>query len=321
MGLEHGAYCLGCCWALMLLLFVLGIMNLVWIAALAAFVLAEKVAPKARVGKPGHRRPARRLGNMGHRHRRDVGDRAHGAERSNSGQTARNVGAHRRTPHVGHSSSDQRPWSPYRQFCDNRIHSRSQRSALRKTRFIQLQPVRRHPETPDPSVTAICSEIQRHSPRLRVVQLAFVVSLAAARCSGLAVSRLCRHRQRWPGRGRFPAASPVPPERPPGSWTRRAARISRGCGSRPPAPRRPTGSAGRCRGTPGVPVPTRKMAQNGQPGMPRRIPRLVQGQTFHRASLSRSCRSAWLISVHRILPSGAASHCPSIEGNILVPGL
>lgn len=46
MGLEHGAYCLGCCWALMLLLFVLGIMNLVWIAALAAFVLVEKVAPK-----------------------------------------------------------------------------------------------------------------------------------------------------------------------------------------------------------------------------------------------------------------------------------
>ncbi len=47
MGLEHGVYCLGCCWALMLLLFVLGIMNLVWIAALAAFVLAEKVSPKA----------------------------------------------------------------------------------------------------------------------------------------------------------------------------------------------------------------------------------------------------------------------------------
>ena len=45
MGLEHGAFCLGCCWALMLLLFVLGIMNLVWIAALAAFVLVEKVAP------------------------------------------------------------------------------------------------------------------------------------------------------------------------------------------------------------------------------------------------------------------------------------
>ncbi len=46
MGLEHGSYCLGCCWALMLLLFVLGVMNLVWIAALAAFVLAEKVAPR-----------------------------------------------------------------------------------------------------------------------------------------------------------------------------------------------------------------------------------------------------------------------------------
>ena len=45
MGLEHGAFCLGCCWTLMLLLFVLGVMNLVWIAALAAFVLAEKVAP------------------------------------------------------------------------------------------------------------------------------------------------------------------------------------------------------------------------------------------------------------------------------------
>ncbi len=47
MGLEHGAYCLGCCWVLMALLFVLGVMNLAWIAALAAFVLAEKVLPKA----------------------------------------------------------------------------------------------------------------------------------------------------------------------------------------------------------------------------------------------------------------------------------
>jgi len=45
MGLSHGKYCLGCCWVLMALLFVLGIMNLVWIAALAAFVLAEKVVP------------------------------------------------------------------------------------------------------------------------------------------------------------------------------------------------------------------------------------------------------------------------------------
>ena len=45
MGLTHGRYCLGCCWILMALLFVLGVMNLVWIAALAAFVLAEKVVP------------------------------------------------------------------------------------------------------------------------------------------------------------------------------------------------------------------------------------------------------------------------------------
>jgi len=45
MGLRHGAFCLGCCWVLMTLLFVLGVMNLLWIAALAAFVLIEKVAP------------------------------------------------------------------------------------------------------------------------------------------------------------------------------------------------------------------------------------------------------------------------------------
>ena len=46
MGLRHGVYCLGCCWVLMSLLFVLGVMNLLWVAALAAFVLVEKVAPK-----------------------------------------------------------------------------------------------------------------------------------------------------------------------------------------------------------------------------------------------------------------------------------
>ena len=45
MGLRHGAFCLGCCWALMLLLFVGGLMNFVWIAAIAAFVLVEKTAP------------------------------------------------------------------------------------------------------------------------------------------------------------------------------------------------------------------------------------------------------------------------------------
>ena len=43
MGLHHGLYCLGCCWLLMALLFVLGIMNLPWIAVLTVFVLLEKV--------------------------------------------------------------------------------------------------------------------------------------------------------------------------------------------------------------------------------------------------------------------------------------
>jgi predicted metal-binding membrane protein len=45
MGLHHGAYCLGCCWILMLLLFVGGVMNLLWIALLAGFVLIEKLLP------------------------------------------------------------------------------------------------------------------------------------------------------------------------------------------------------------------------------------------------------------------------------------
>ena len=42
MGWEHGLYCLGCCWILMGLLFVGGVMNLLWIAGLALFVLLEK---------------------------------------------------------------------------------------------------------------------------------------------------------------------------------------------------------------------------------------------------------------------------------------
>lgn len=45
MGLEHGSYCLGCCWFLMGLLFFGGIMNLFWIAGLAAYVLLEKTIP------------------------------------------------------------------------------------------------------------------------------------------------------------------------------------------------------------------------------------------------------------------------------------
>lgn len=45
MGVEHGAYCLGCCWALMLLLFAGGVMNLAVIVSLTAMVLIEKVTP------------------------------------------------------------------------------------------------------------------------------------------------------------------------------------------------------------------------------------------------------------------------------------
>ncbi|WP_205602469.1 DUF2182 domain-containing protein [Chelativorans alearense] len=45
MGVEHGAYCVGCCWILMLLLFVGGVMNLIWVAVLAAVVLVQKLLP------------------------------------------------------------------------------------------------------------------------------------------------------------------------------------------------------------------------------------------------------------------------------------
>lgn len=46
MGLEHGAFCVGCCWALMLLLFVGGVMNLVWVAAIAVLVFVQKLLPR-----------------------------------------------------------------------------------------------------------------------------------------------------------------------------------------------------------------------------------------------------------------------------------
>ena len=45
MGFRHGVYCLGCCWALMLILFVVGVMNLAWVAVLGAFILLEKIGP------------------------------------------------------------------------------------------------------------------------------------------------------------------------------------------------------------------------------------------------------------------------------------
>jgi predicted metal-binding membrane protein len=45
MGVEHGAYCVGCCWGLMLILFALGVMSLVWMAVVAVVVFAEKAIP------------------------------------------------------------------------------------------------------------------------------------------------------------------------------------------------------------------------------------------------------------------------------------
>jgi len=54
MGMEHGTFCLGCCWVLMALLFVVGVMNLLLVAAIAAFVLVEKVLPGgASIGRLG----------------------------------------------------------------------------------------------------------------------------------------------------------------------------------------------------------------------------------------------------------------------------
>jgi predicted metal-binding membrane protein len=45
MGVEHGAYCVGCCWGLMLVLFAVGVMSITWMVVVAAIVFAEKVLP------------------------------------------------------------------------------------------------------------------------------------------------------------------------------------------------------------------------------------------------------------------------------------
>lgn len=49
MGIQNGIYCLGCCWILMILLFVSGIMNVLWIAVISVFVLIEKVLSSVKV--------------------------------------------------------------------------------------------------------------------------------------------------------------------------------------------------------------------------------------------------------------------------------
>ena len=48
MGLEHGAYCLGCCWLLFVILFPLGIMNIAVMALVTALIYAEKALPIGR---------------------------------------------------------------------------------------------------------------------------------------------------------------------------------------------------------------------------------------------------------------------------------
>jgi len=53
MGLQHGAYCIGCCWLLMVLLFVLGVMNLAWVAVLTVVVLVEKLTPRGEIVSRG----------------------------------------------------------------------------------------------------------------------------------------------------------------------------------------------------------------------------------------------------------------------------
>ena len=49
MGLKHGQYCIGCCWVLMMVLFVMGVMNLTAIAIMSGIVAVEKLAPRGEV--------------------------------------------------------------------------------------------------------------------------------------------------------------------------------------------------------------------------------------------------------------------------------
>jgi len=49
MGAEHGAYCVGCCWGLMIVLFALGVMSLTWMAVVAGMILAQKLLPHGEV--------------------------------------------------------------------------------------------------------------------------------------------------------------------------------------------------------------------------------------------------------------------------------
>ncbi len=48
MGMRHGIYCIGCCWLLMTLLFVAGVMNLLWVSLISGYALIEKVVPEGK---------------------------------------------------------------------------------------------------------------------------------------------------------------------------------------------------------------------------------------------------------------------------------
>jgi predicted metal-binding membrane protein len=62
MGIKHGAFCTGCCWCLMVLLFYGGAMNLHWVVGLALFVLLEKTIPAQSLAQPHRRSAAGHLG-------------------------------------------------------------------------------------------------------------------------------------------------------------------------------------------------------------------------------------------------------------------
>lgn len=49
MGVRHGTYCVGCCWALMLVLFAVGVMNMLWVLLITGFVVLEKISPASRL--------------------------------------------------------------------------------------------------------------------------------------------------------------------------------------------------------------------------------------------------------------------------------
>lgn len=53
MGARHGAWCVGCCWALMASLFALGVMSVVWMAVVAGIIAVEKLIPSRRVATYG----------------------------------------------------------------------------------------------------------------------------------------------------------------------------------------------------------------------------------------------------------------------------